>query len=1296
VKAIDDVYKEGSEKYQIAIDSATGTSRYEKVTLDKTAVETTIKDEAELDNINVKLVADSSNSFGSVVYNQEEVTNNSYAHQTAVTFPDGSYLITWTKTGYNGILGQKYNADGTKSGTQIEMTKSLYATTNMQMISLGDSGKFVAVFQAAVTTANGAGRFIFVQRYNEDGTKDGEVVNIGSGGAGEISHIGNNGEYIVTWLTGGTGQRVLHSQKFNVDGTKDGEKITLYDNPGYTSSGTIETFDDGSYVITWSGKDSQGDNSVFVQKFDAKGVKLTDPVMLEGRTDTVSPINQRVDGLQNVIEYGNNGEFIVTYKGYNEAAKHAIFIQKFNSDGTKNADQIEISDNILNGSKPKIAEIGNDGSFVLVYLSSKGSMDTAITVQKYNANGTKDGEVVILDKNGPKETNPEMLVLPDGSFVIAWATTANTQSLRNLYMQKFNSDGTRAGDIEQLTSSNSTSDRNPEFTLFEDGSYLLTWVARAEGVRDIVYSQKFNTDGTKTLSYVSLTEGDSAVYKVTLTDDAGNTIIAKEDMVVTLKYTYPLNGASGEDIEEVKTVTIKAGESEVSFNVKAIDDTYKEGSEKFAIEIQSITNADQLEKVTLDKTKVDVLINDYSDPTNPDVSEDESVNIKLDTTNKVSDNYTISEVGSGEKSKLVSLSNSYAVVWEGKDEHGSSVIAVQRYDSDSKKVGREIHLEAPGVTLGIDRNAQIVSKEDNSFIVVWEGHDINGDFSIFVQRFNSDGNKEGNITKLEALNVTNRNDEKPQIASLKDGSYVVTWRGIDDGGDNSIFVQKFNSNGSSYGIGKVKLEVTSSIHENDPQITDLSDGSYVVVFSSGNGRDLSIYVQKFSSDGSTDGNMVKLDGVTSRQKHDMEPQITDLKDGSYVVTWIGEDEGGDNSIFVQKFNSSGAKDGNMVKLEAPNKADGFDRESQVVGLKDGGYVVTWYGPDADGDNSVYVQKFNSNGAKDGNIVTIEIPNKTNHHEVEPQIASLRDGGYVITWAGRVNASEVSVFVQKFDSAGNKQGEVLKLDGDYNFRVFNPQIEELANGAYVVSWTGKDSSNNGKIYTQKLNSDGSKIYEKTVVDEGENTNYKVTLTDDAGNAVKAIEDMTVTFKYIYQSASGGDIEEVKTVIVKAGESEVSFDVKAVSDTLLEGIEKYQIAIESVTGTSQYEKAILDKTAINVEINNVTATTRLISIESLLENGIDISHFSRELGVINLEDGQVNHLNLSLSDVLDMGDNVIKIFGDESKEDRVKLEGDWEKSNTQETINGEKFNIYQNNGVSNIKLLIDNDILVDPNF
>ncbi|UTJ06302.1 hypothetical protein [Arcobacter roscoffensis] len=45
-----------------------------------------------------------------------------------------------------------------------------------------------------------------------------------------------------------------------------------------------------------------------------------------------------------------------------------------------------------------------------------------------------------------------------------------------------------------------------------------------------------------------VTEGESATYKVTLTDDAGQPVVTTEDLTVDFTYTYTT--AEGEDITE--------------------------------------------------------------------------------------------------------------------------------------------------------------------------------------------------------------------------------------------------------------------------------------------------------------------------------------------------------------------------------------------------------------------------------------------------------------------------------------------------------------------------------------------------------------------------------------------------------------------------------------------------------------------------------------------------------------------------------------------------------------------------
>ena len=72
-----------------------------------------------------------------------------------------------------------------------------------------------------------------------------------------------------------------------------------------------------------------------------------------------------------------------------------------------------------------------------------------------------------------------------------------------------------------------------------------------------------------------------------------------------------------------------------------------------------------------------------------------------------------------------------------------------------------------------------------------------------------------------------------------------------------------------------------------------------------------------------------------------------------MVTYQGGGSGGYPSIFVQKFSSDGTIQGDQVKLEG---TFGFDSAPQITAVGENGeYVVTFYGTDSDGDSSIFVQ-----------------------------------------------------------------------------------------------------------------------------------------------------------------------------------------------------------------------------------------------------------------------------------------------------------------------------------------------------
>ncbi len=164
--------------------------------------------------------------------------------------------------------------------------------------------------------------------------------------------------------------------------------------------------------------------------------------------------------------------------------------------------------------------------------------------------------------------------------------------------------------------------------------------------------------------------------------------------------------------------------------------------------------------------------------------------------------------------------------------------------------------------------------------------------------------------------------------------------------------------------------------------------------------------------------MVQLEAIGVTGDVDAYPQVTMINNGSYVVTFYGVDTTGDRSIFVQQFNSNGTTLGDMVQLEAIGVTDGEEYFPQITALSDGGYVVTWHGIDSNGDNSIFVQQFNSDGTTTGyDMVQLEAIGVTNGADTDPQITALNDGGYAVTWQGVDSDGDTSIFVQQFNSDG---------------------------------------------------------------------------------------------------------------------------------------------------------------------------------------------------------------------------------------------------------------------------------------
>lgn len=323
------------------------------------------------------------------------------------------------------------------------------------------------------------------------------------------------------------------------------------------------------------------------------------------------------------------------------------------------------------------------------------------------------------------------------------------------------------------------------------------------------------------------------------------------------------------------------------------------------------------------------------------------------------------------------------------------------------------------------------------------------------------------------VNTTTPGDQlDPAIAALRDGGYVVTWTSASD-----VFVQRFDSTGAST-AGEVKLNISAvqpQVNPKDPVITGLKGGGYVVTWASFKPdsplHGSTVYAQAFDATGAKAGGQTSLTaGGTVTE--DGEESVIPLSDGGYLVTWQAYYSALSvfPSIYGQRFDSGGDKVGSETKLIAPARGAWYP---YAAALPDGAYVVTWI----DGDARIFTQRFSCAGDKTGSETFVSAASSVFVDGLA--IAGLNDGGYVVTWVSRDGSSDWDIYAQRFDSTGAPVSGKALVNTTTASRQMQPDIAALGDGGYVVTWTSQDGSGWG-IYAQRFDVTGARVDGETLV------------------------------------------------------------------------------------------------------------------------------------------------------------------------------------------------------------------------
>ncbi|PJE01524.1 MAG: hypothetical protein CK429_35370 [Mycobacterium sp.] len=323
------------------------------------------------------------------------------------------------------------------------------------------------------------------------------------------------------------------------------------------------------------------------------------------------------------------------------------------------------------------------------------------------------------------------------------------------------------------------------------------------------------------------------------------------------------------------------------------------------------------------------------------------------------------------------------------------------------------------------------------------------------------------------VNTTTLNGQsEPSVAALSDGRFVVTWADVSgtDGSGTAIRGRIYDATGTATGADFI-VNTTTANFQSDPSIAALSDGRFIVTWqdNSGTAPDTSgsaIRGRVYDASGTATGADFIVNTTTTGFQS--QPSVATLPDGRFVVTWTDESSTApDTSVSAIRgrvYDASGTATGADFIVNTTTLNLQF--EPGVAALSDGRFVVTWTdlsgtAPDTSG-TAIRGRIYDANGTATG--ADFIVNTTTANSQIEPSIAALSDGRFVVTWTDQSGASPATIAIRGrvYDANGTATSADFIVNTTSGGQQ-QPSIAALSDGRFVVTWTdssGTDGSGSG--------------------------------------------------------------------------------------------------------------------------------------------------------------------------------------------------------------------------------------------
>ncbi len=269
----------------------------------------------------------------------------------------------------------------------------------------------------------------------------------------------------------------------------------------------------GNYVVVWTSEsqvDSVSQGDIFLQLFDNQDQMIGGEIQVNSHTAS--------EQEKPAVDMAPGGEFVVVWASVTDFTdNYDIYGQIFRNNSPFGSNFRINTEVAYAQSRPDLV-MYPDGRFIVVWDSwFQDGSDRGVFGQRFTSDGLKNGpEFSVNTTTAYSQARPSLALTGNGEFVVIWESWKQdivTLDGYGLFGQRFDAAANKIGGEFQINTYTNDYQWLGDILGFDDGSFVVAWCSwEQDGDDGGIYLQRFGPQGSKSASEIRI-NSSTAFYQ---------------------------------------------------------------------------------------------------------------------------------------------------------------------------------------------------------------------------------------------------------------------------------------------------------------------------------------------------------------------------------------------------------------------------------------------------------------------------------------------------------------------------------------------------------------------------------------------------------------------------------------------------------------------------------------------------------------------------------------------------------------------------------------------------------------